>query len=98
MNRIKQIDIQTLLESLPAYGTAQTNVYTKAITAPYTDWIWYPTEYDKENNICFGLVDGWELEMGDFSITEMLEVFENLSCYEIEPITFGQIEDEKGGF
>jgi hypothetical protein len=33
---------------------------------------WYATEYDKENNICFGYVTGFDfIEWGYFSIDEL---------------------------
>jgi hypothetical protein len=39
--------------------------------APWTSWTWYMTEYDPEEGIAFGLVDGHELELGYFSIAEL---------------------------
>lgn len=38
---------------------------------PCGSWTWYATEYDPKANICFGLVQGFELEYGDFSLTEL---------------------------
>ena len=35
---------------------------------------WYITEYDPIQNLCFGLVDGFEKELGYFSLTELLEL------------------------
>lgn len=36
---------------------------------------WYATEYDKDNDICFGYVTGmWEDEFGSFSIKELEEL------------------------
>ncbi len=41
---------------------------------PAGSWTWYATEYDPKANTCFGLVQGFELEYGDFSLTELQEV------------------------
>jgi hypothetical protein len=37
---------------------------------PDSNWSWYPTEFDGED-IFFGLVDGFEMELGYFSISEL---------------------------
>ena len=38
---------------------------------PDSNWTWYATEYDPEERTCFGLVDGFEVELGSFSLDEM---------------------------
>ena len=40
---------------------------------PDSSWTWYVTEFDGED-ICFGLVDGLECELGYFSLREIEEV------------------------
>ena len=47
-------------------------VYAKFFT-PDSQWTWYATEYDREKRICFGLVIGFEIEFGYFSIDELEE-------------------------
>ena len=37
---------------------------------PDSNWTWYASEFDRED-ICFGLVIGWEAEFGYFSISEL---------------------------
>jgi len=37
---------------------------------PTGSWTWYATEFDGED-IFFGLVDGFELEWGSFSLSEL---------------------------
>jgi len=34
-------------------------------------WTWYIIEYDQENKLAFGLVDGAEMELGYISISEL---------------------------
>ncbi len=38
--------------------------------SPYSDWVWYASEFDG-GDICFGLVAGHEIELGDFSLSEL---------------------------
>ena len=38
------------------------------------DWCWYPLEYDLERRVFFGLVQGYENEMGSFLLDEILQV------------------------
>lgn len=40
---------------------------------PWTNWTWYAIEFDGED-LFFGLVDGFELELGYFSLTELESV------------------------
>jgi hypothetical protein len=45
---------------------------------PDSSWTWYASEFDGED-IFFGLVDGFELEFGSFTLSELLEVRGGLS-------------------
>ena len=40
--------------------------------SPYTGWEWYGTEFDGEDTF-FGLVKGFETELGYFSLRELTE-------------------------
>ena len=42
--------------------------------SPYSNWTWYVTEWDRETGLCFGLVEGFEVELGYFDLTELAEV------------------------
>ena len=65
--------------------------------SPYGNWTWYVTEWDPETGTCFGLVDGFEKELGYFDLTEMAEatVFGGVPAVERdlywEPKTLGEI-------
>src|SRR5215212_4941260 len=39
---------------------------------PFSMWSWYVTEFDG-NDIFFGLVEGFEVELGYFSLAEMVK-------------------------
>ena len=42
--------------------------------SPYSNWTWYVTEWEAETGLCFGLVEGFETELGYFSLDELAEV------------------------
>ena len=42
--------------------------------SPYSNWTWYVTEMDPVTGTCFGLVEGFETELGYFDLTELSEV------------------------
>jgi hypothetical protein len=64
-------------KSLPAiYAQSKTEdpiVYVKFFT-PWTSWTWYATEYNPEDKLFFGLVDGLESELGYFSLEELQDI------------------------
>jgi hypothetical protein len=41
---------------------------------PCSSWTWYGTEFDPEDRVFFGLVKGFETELGYFSLDELEEV------------------------
>ena len=41
--------------------------------SPYTGWRWFITEWDAKTGLCFGLVEGFETELGYFSLDELAE-------------------------
>lgn len=47
--------------------------YVKFFT-PDANWTWYATEYDPETKTFFGLVDGFEKELGYFTLDELEQV------------------------
>lgn len=58
------------------YATEQITdpeVYVKIFT-PDSSWTWLVVEYDPEQRLCFGLVNGLESELGYFSLDELEEV------------------------
>jgi hypothetical protein len=48
-------------------------VHAKFFT-PDGSWTWYATEYDPETRMFFGLVDGFDKELGYFSLDELESV------------------------
>jgi hypothetical protein len=64
-----------LLERFAALGRQETQGEDALIVAkfftPDSDWTWYATEYDPESREFFGLVHGFEAELGYFSLDEL---------------------------
>ena len=63
------------LKSLPAIYSQEDKgddaiVQVKFFT-PWSNWTWYATEYDPEQGLFFGLVDGHEKDLGYFSLAEL---------------------------
>lgn len=66
-----------ILERLPALGSldgVDDPVVQVKFFTPWSNWTWWATEYDPETGIFFGLVSGFELEWGNFSLAELEEV------------------------
>ena len=67
--------------------------------SPYTNWTWYITELDPETGQCFGLVEGFERELGYFDLSELAEttVFGGVPAVERDlhwkPKTLGEIKN-----
>ena len=64
-----------LLKKLPPIGhSIETKEEPQAIVkwfTPDSNWTWYVAEYNPENGLCWGLVDGFAKEFGYFSIREI---------------------------
>ncbi len=66
-------------EKIPAlYANENAEDYDAVVAhvklfSPYANWTWYVTEWNAETGECFGLVDGFEMELGYFDLTEMAE-------------------------
>ena len=64
---------QTLRDNLPALYSQENNPDPKVIVkffSPWSGWTWYAYEFDGED-LFFGLVDGFEVELGYFSLSEL---------------------------
>ena len=63
---------EKLAAAIPALGANENardydDVLAPAkLFSPYSNWTWYITEMDTQTGQCFGLVDGFEKEIGYF--------------------------------
>ncbi len=99
-----QLMTQKLAETIPAiYANEKVADYDTVIAhaklfSPYSNWTWFITEMDGETGQCFGLVDGFEKEIGYFDLTELAEttVFVDVPAVERDlywqPKTLGEIK------
>lgn len=68
--------------------------------SPYSNWTWYITEWEAKTGLCFGLVEGFETEIGYFDLSELAEVtvFGSVPAVERDlywnPRTLGEIKRE----
>ena len=57
-------------ETIPAlYANENVDDYDAVLApaklfSPYNGWTWYVTEWEAETGLCFGLVEGFETELG----------------------------------
>ena len=71
--------------------------------SPYANWTWYITEWDAETGECFGLVEGFETELGYFTLDELAEatVLGGVPAVERDlywkPQTLGEIRRQASG-
>ncbi|MYE06116.1 MAG: DUF2958 domain-containing protein [Chloroflexi bacterium] len=93
-------------DTIPAlYANENEEDYDAVVAAaklfsPYSGWRWYVTEWDRETGLCFGLVEGFEVELGYFDLSELSEVtvFGGVPAVERDlywqPRTIGEIRGE----
>ena len=56
---------------------------------PNSNWTWYIIELDKhDENTCYGLVDGFEKELGYFSLKELANIIDSLGVKVERDISF----------
>lgn len=64
---------EELRRALPALYSTENNIDPLAVAkffTPWSNWTWYATEFDGEDTF-FGLVHGFERELGYFSLSEL---------------------------
>ena len=100
-----QLMTEKLADTIPALGaTENTADYDEVLAlaklfSPYSNWTWYITEMDRETGQCFGLVEGFEKEIGYFDLTELAEttVLGGVPAVERDlywqPVTLGEIKN-----
>ena len=87
-------------ENVEDYDTVMAEV---KLFSPFNGWTWYVTEWEAETGLCFGLVEGFEVELGYFDLTELAEatVFGQVPAVERDlywkPQTLGEIRRQASG-
>lgn len=68
-----------IVKNMPKFGTNQHKsaselvFYCKLFT-PWSNWTWYVAEANFETGEAFGLVEGFERELGYFDLNEIQEI------------------------
>jgi hypothetical protein len=65
----KKLPSQGSTEGQGKNAVAQVKFFT-----PDSNWTWYAVEYDPDAQVFYGLVDGFEKELGYFSLEELEEI------------------------
>jgi hypothetical protein len=60
----------------PLYATEDVSDPTVTVKwfTPDSSWTWYVIEYEPDEQLCFGLVDGLDCELGYFSLAEIEQI------------------------
>lgn len=66
-------EIRKALPALYSQENVSDPVAVVKFFSPVSSWTWYATEFDGED-VFFGLVDGFEKELGYFSLSELESV------------------------
>ena len=73
-----QLLTKEIIKKLPALreteGQGKEAVAHVKFFTPDSNWTWYGVEYDAEQRMFFGLVDGFEKEIGYFGLDELEEI------------------------
>lgn len=74
-----KIITKTMMKKVPKLMTQSEGkiedlmLYVK-LFAPWINWTWYIAEADFSTGECFGLVEGFERELGYFNLNELTEI------------------------
>lgn len=78
-----------LIEKMPALYSQEDKGLDALVQvkffSPYSNWTWYATEFDGED-IFFGYVDGFDGELGTFSLSELDNVTINFLGVEVPAV------------
>ena len=100
-----QLMTRKLADAIPSLGANENARDYDEVQAPgklfspYSGWTWHITEMDPATGTCFGLVEGFERELGYFDLSELAEttVFGGVPAVERdlywEPKTLGEIKN-----
>lgn len=75
-HKLMTAELRKMLPKLYAQEKVKDPIVYAKYFSPYSGWTWYATEFDGEDRF-FGLVKGFETELGYFSLQEMAEVNRN---------------------
>ena len=72
-----QLLTKAIIKKLPAMreteGQGEEAIAQVKFFTPDSNWTWYGVEYDAEQRLFYGLVEGFDTEIGYFSLDELEE-------------------------
>jgi len=73
MSPYNKLWTKTKFAKVPAIGESDPSdpIAHVKLFSPLNGWRWYITEYDPETGNAFGLVQGFETELGEFALHEV---------------------------
>jgi hypothetical protein len=74
MKELLPKEVASTIPPLYSQDCAADPVARAKLFHPLSNWTWFVTEYDPSERLCFGLVVGFETELGYFSLDEMEEM------------------------
>ena len=73
-----QLLTKEIIKKLPAMreteGQGKEAIAQVKFFTPDSNWTWYGVEYDEEQRLFYGLVEGFDKELGYFSLDELEEI------------------------
>ena len=73
-----QLLTKEIIKKLPAMreteGQGKEAIAQVKFFTPDSNWTWYGVEYDADQRLFYGLVEGFEKELGYFSLDELEEI------------------------
>lgn len=74
MSRLLPDDLASTIPALGSTDNEEDSIARVKFFTPDSSWTWFMTEYDPDQKLGFGLVNGHERELGYFSLEEMESV------------------------
>lgn len=91
-------DIKTIPSLYGQEGKGKNALAYVKLFTPDSNFTWYITELDLEEKLCFGLIDGFEKELGYFSLEELSNIKGNLNLKVERDISFQPTKLKDLGF
>ena len=69
---------QAIIKALPAQGSTigqgDEAIALVKFFCPWSNWTWYATEYNPEGKLFYGLVEGFDKEVGYWGLDELEDI------------------------
>ena len=98
---MKSLPISLINKIPPLYGQdgkgSNALAFVKLFT-PDSNFTWFITEYDADEKMCFGLIDGFEKELGYFSLNDLEQIKGSMGLKAERDISFQPTKLKDLGF